>query len=658
MPRHERADNAEDGEEREELSADRRSEQLRSVHSLEFWRARDPDGIVARENDVTKFGLARVPLRKVHPANPAGTPRQIPFHHRRSSRCLTPLGALAHSTALARRPRVTLVTRCQSFLAGNATASPAAQSSAHVFQRQLGRRPPARRSRTGRRRSRLWARRAARRRDLASRGRRRRRRRRRPAAAAAVGVPLGEVRYCPVVLGVLQVLVLDPHDARLGAREQLEPVVGRARPRAACARARRAPIGGQKLTSLLRSFVVGSPAASSCISAGSSAERTLALSKCAGWREPRGEEAGKWRAWGCGRRQAGAAPRRRRRGGACAEGAAGRSSSSASSRLSWWRRSLADEEGLLIFSNAARAVWGLGLRLETDTVVASRALGTMKDGIPETFRFTCRGDTREPRSQNRFEAQLERSDGTVVYSARCDLSTAMDPHALETTLTEDYLHACAADGARRTRSPSRARRGRCSPSAARCSARQGDGRVAARARRAPRRRPRVARRAARSTRRTRASARASMRARGARGGARRCAARTDELTGVPEADRRRATATRRRAVAATLTPRRRAARRVARAPARAAGVGRALPRRRHARRAPRAGDRRRRAAAAAADAPPWDEGADPEEVRELDLLLRRMCAKDGAWEHADPVSIAAKRDRLLVALVDRAWREG
>ena len=66
----------------------------------------------------------------------------------------------------------------------------------------------------------------------------------------------------------------------------------------------------------------------------------------------------------------------------------------------------------------------------------------MKDGIPETFRFTCRGDTREPRSQNRFEARLERSDGTVVYSARCDLSTAMDPHALETTLTEDYLHAC------------------------------------------------------------------------------------------------------------------------------------------------------------------------------------------------------------------------
>ena len=38
----------------------------------------------------------------------------------------------------------------------------------------------------------------------------------------------------------------------------------------------------------------------------------------------------------------------------------------------------------------------------------------MKDGIPETFRFSCRGDTREPRSQNRFEARLERSDGTVA----------------------------------------------------------------------------------------------------------------------------------------------------------------------------------------------------------------------------------------------------
>ena len=43
------------------------------------------------------------------------------------------------------------------------------------------------------------------------------------------------------------------------------------------------------------------------------------------------------------------------------------------------------------------------------------------------------------------------------------------------------------------------------------------------------------------------------------------------------------------------------------------------------------------------------ELATQEEVRELDLLLRRMCAKDGAWEHADPVSVAAKRDRLLVA---------
>ena len=292
----------------------------------------------------------------------------------------------------------------------------------------------------------------------------------------------------------------------------------------------------------------------------------------------------------------------------------------------------------------------------------------MKDGIPETFRFSCRGDTREPRSQNRFEARLERSDGTVVYAARCELSTAMDPRALETTLIEDYLNVCYGGGrpAARDGRPRSSRQmlafGRAvhAPGKATAAWRRAHGvRTTADDARADAARRAVAEEDARERAIEAARAR---RARAAREKVR--AELDDERTGVPEADRRRrnrdALDTR---AAATLTPRRRAARGAARgapAPARPAWderfhVDSALSARGGARRPATAGER---AAAAAADAPPWDEGADPEEVRELDLLLRRMCAKDGAWEHADPVSIAAKRDRLLVALVDRAWREG
>ena len=49
-------------------------------------------------------------------------------------------------------------------------------------------------------------------------------------------------------------------------------------------------------------------------------------------------------------------------------------------------------------------------------------------------------------------------------------------------------------------------------------------------------------------------------------------------------------------------------------------------------------------------------------MRELDLLLRRMCEAKGGGalfgDARDPVAMQQKRDRLLVALVDRAWKDG